>query len=328
MSCELVRPNNLLLNIGKTDYIFFGPHYSRVYEKGEHDMEELQSIAPQYLFSDPYDGYTGPEHGIVNKKGEFKLQELYDVAPMFYLEEHIITNEGDIIMPSESVKYLGMHIDSKLQFQYHINIITCRFSRLVSSFWNSIELSMETKKIIYHSLVESHLNYGITIWGSEYAKNLTTNTDYNRVPNNLKNINTTQNKVIRAMLRKPKYNKKTKEYTHMLPLYKQLGILRIQELYYYNLGILAYSYFNKPIFPQLIKQKYDSFKSEHNHNTRSKYQNLDYKRPNNYNTYREPSIASSMYWNSLPNQIKNANNIKSFKNMLKEHLLKKYDEVE
>ena len=42
--------NELLLNITKTDYLHFGPHYNRCYIRGEYDLAELHNIAPQYIF--------------------------------------------------------------------------------------------------------------------------------------------------------------------------------------------------------------------------------------------------------------------------------------
>ena len=64
---EWFRLNQLLVNVNKTGYLFFGPHPNKVYTKGEIDMADLHSIAPHYLFEtdDPDD----PDHHTVNKKG-------------------------------------------------------------------------------------------------------------------------------------------------------------------------------------------------------------------------------------------------------------------
>ena len=98
-------------------------------------------------------------------------------------------------MPSDNVKYLGMYIDSKLDFKYHASIVTCKTSRMIGTYWKCTVLDLQTKKIIYHSLVESYLNYGITVWASELAKNLTTDHDRNHIPISLRPVVTAQNKV-------------------------------------------------------------------------------------------------------------------------------------
>jgi len=147
---------------------------------------------------------------------------------------------------------------------------------------------------------------------------------YDRTPGILKSIVTVQNKIIRAIFRKPKYDRSNNQYTEMSPLYTQLNVLKVHELYYYNLGVLVHDYFNKSTFPELLKEQFDTFRSDKPQNTRSSSMNLNYKVPNYITTYRKPTIAGSMFWNSLPNDIKCIADKKSFKNKLKCHLLKRY----
>ncbi len=76
-----------------------------------------------------------------------------------FIDDSIETEDGAIISPSDSVKYLGMYIDTKLNFKYHINIVISKISKMIGNFWRATGLDIKAKKIIYHSLVESHLNY-------------------------------------------------------------------------------------------------------------------------------------------------------------------------
>ena len=140
----------MLLNTDKTEYTFFGPHYPKVYEKGELDLTELHLALPRLLFDfkidDIYSGNSSPE--LINKKGYFVLQELHEITPKYYLEEHIISDDGTIILSNDTVKYLGMYIDSKLNFKYHTSIITCKISRMIGTFWKCVGLDIKTKKIV------------------------------------------------------------------------------------------------------------------------------------------------------------------------------------
>ena len=102
-----------------------------------------------------------------------------------------------------------MFIDSQLNFKYHINILTCKISRMTGIFWKCMDIDIKTKKIIYHSLVESHLNYGITIWCSEFSKILTTDSNEHQIPTTIKPIITAQNKVVRAIFKKQNSVKST-----------------------------------------------------------------------------------------------------------------------
>ena len=114
--------NELLLNIEKTDYLHYGPHYNKVYiNKGEHDLTEFHNALPQFLFEPDNWEEGDPDHNEINKKGEFVLQELYKVCPKYMLHECITMPDKSLIFEPDNVKYLGVHIDNKLRFK---NILT------------------------------------------------------------------------------------------------------------------------------------------------------------------------------------------------------------
>ena len=317
--------NKLLLNINKTEYTFFGPHYPKIYEKGEFDLTEFHKTVPRFIFEIDYPSSVSLTPEQINKNGYFIFDDLHEVAPKYHLEEHIVNDEGSIIAPSDNVKYLGMYLDSKLNFKYHVSIVACKISRMVGTFWKcNIGLDLKTKKIIYHSLVESYINYGNIIYCSELSKNLCLEHDINHIPLTLRPIATSQNKIIRAIFRKPKYDKKNKVHTSMSPLYKSLEVLKFQDLYYYNLAIFAHDYFNDAIIPIIFRNKLDVFRTDSYHNTRNFEMNLNYNVPNLLNTYRKPTIACSMMWNRLPNELKHIKAKPTFKLKLKQFFLSKY----
>ena len=322
--------NDLLLNVAKTEYIFFGPHNPKVSEKGEYDLTDLHQNAPRYLFIDDEENFTdsGPSNKVVKIKGDFVLKELHEIAPAYLIEEHITSDDGSIILTSDNVKYLGLQIDTKLKFHKHIAIVGCKISRVIGIYWKCIDnLKLATKKLIYHSLVESYLNYGIIVWGSELVKNLTSSNDnkysMDHIPLALKPIKKVQNKIIRAIFGKCKYNKKTKTNTQTSPLYKELGVLKFHDLYYYNLAIHVHNYFNNNTFPAAMIEKFETLIGEPR-DSRNLGKNLIYKVPNLTSTYRKPSIAGSIYWNKLPMDLKKIRSIKKFKDKLKRHLINSY----
>ena len=135
---------------------------------------------------------------------------------------------------------------------------------------------------------------------------------------------TVQNKIIRAIFRKPKYDKKLKVNTTMSPLYKALDVLKLQDLYYYNLAILAHDYFHSGVIPDVFREKLDVFRTGSSHQTRNLGFNLNYNVPNLLNTYRKPTIACSMLWNRLSTELKQIKTKTNFKTKLKEFLMSKY----
>ena len=74
---------------------------------------------------------------------------------------------------SNYVTFLGIYIDDKLEWGEHIQ----RISKKISSGSYAINkskrlLSLENLKLLYYSLVHSHLNYGTILWGAAYRYRL------------------------------------------------------------------------------------------------------------------------------------------------------------
>jgi len=73
----------------------------------------------------------------------------------------------DEIKELSSIKHLGLIYDNNLNWKYHIEHLT----KLVRTFFNifkTLRLFLDTKvlRIVYYSLVNSIISYGISIWGS------------------------------------------------------------------------------------------------------------------------------------------------------------------
>ena len=78
----------------------------------------------------------------------------------------------------DSVKYLGVTIDSRLNFDDHINLLCGKISRSVGVLSKLRHvLPLKALQNLYYSLIYPHLLYGIIIWGNTYEmylKRLTT----------------------------------------------------------------------------------------------------------------------------------------------------------
>ena len=313
--------NELLLNIDKTDYLMFGPRYNKNYVKGEHDMTELHSAVPAYLTDDVSDDCNKTE---LNTRGEFILKELHSITPQYLIQEHFETSDGTITIENNTVKYLGLHIDNVLNFNKHISITCCKIIRLVNSFWKCPIQDIKIKKQIYHALVESHLNYGILVYASNFSKHVASNDVKSGIPNNLTQLVVTQNKILRAIFRIPKYDRINNVYNDSSSLYKELGVLKLEDLYRYNLGLLTHNSIYSDIYPTRIKELFTLRTEIIDRNTRTNEMDLYYPTPKTMNTERKPSIAGSKLWNSLPEQLKSIKSLRKFKAELKKYLTRNY----
>ena len=71
------------------------------------------------------------------------------------------------------LSFLGILIDDKCNWNYHINYIRAKLSKSISII-NKIKNKLPLKNgigiiQIYYSIFESHLNYYSSIWGSTFC---------------------------------------------------------------------------------------------------------------------------------------------------------------
>lgn len=87
---------------------------------------------------------------------EDKTQEL-----MFSLRKHdVVTGEAD------SVRFLGVHLDSTLTWGTHIDSLAAKLSSNIFALRIlAFSLSSEVLRSVYFAMIESHLKYGVLLWG-------------------------------------------------------------------------------------------------------------------------------------------------------------------
>ena len=128
-------------------------------------------------------------------------------------QQHLITKLGFVNSSSElpAIKFLGVYIDPNINFRYHIKYIR---RKILNSIFVLKRLKnflpQESLRMLYFSLIHSHINYCLPIWSSSLLSNLN-------------DIFMLQKKAVR-IITNSSYNE------HTPPLFKQLGILPILEL--------------------------------------------------------------------------------------------------
>ncbi|GFS66597.1 RNA-directed DNA polymerase from mobile element jockey [Trichonephila clavipes] len=94
------------------------------------------------------------------------------------------------------VKYLGLHIDSRLTFKKHIDYLAEKFwGRIhlgISLIGRRSPLSLENKIILYKQILHSVITYGSPVWGAAATTHM-------------KKIQVIQNKILRFMTNAPWY---------------------------------------------------------------------------------------------------------------------------
>jgi hypothetical protein len=130
------------------------------------------------------------------------------------------------IPQTKSIKYLGIILDMNLSWKDHLSKLRKEIGLSIYKFYYLRDLcSSKVLKILYQSLVESRLMYGIICWGGTYFTNL-------------KILLTAQKHIIRLITHQGKR-------VNSFPLFKTLGILPLRYLYVYRVSQIFYKRCNE-----------------------------------------------------------------------------------
>ena len=160
---------------------------------------------------------------------------------------------------------------------------------------------------LYFSLFASHLSYALPVWGSA-----------NQVL--IHNLNILQKKAIRAITF-------SDYHAHTSPIFKKLGILKIEDLFKYKVSSLMWDYDHNNL-PKALNALFKKTRDTHSYGTRSaNADKLDIERTNTtrYGTKSFKVIGATIL-NELKDcdYYKNAKTKSSFLKSYKEALLSSY----
>lgn len=183
----------------------------------------------------------------------------------------------------EVTKHLGVTIDSKLTWQPHVDQLCKKLSSGTYVIRRIKQVGgLDTAKVAYYALFESHLRYGIAIWGA------TANT-------NLERALIQQKRAIRC-LAGLHYQESCRD------AFKQLKILTVVTLYIRETILYA------------VTTKQPRHQDIHQYNTRHA---SDFTLPPHHLSLyaKKPTYKGSLYYNHLPDLLKNLSP-QQFKNKL------------
>ena len=73
---------------------------------------------------------------------------------------------GKRLYPTDSVKYIGVKTDSKLNWKSHVNATVTKLNRANAMLYTVRDsVNANILKSIYYALFESHINYASIAWG-------------------------------------------------------------------------------------------------------------------------------------------------------------------
>ena len=198
------------------------------------------------------------------------------------------------------VTYLGVILDSGLSWKQHINKIKNTITPIIgiiSKIRHYVPKSILVT--IYNSLILPHLSYCIEVWGHTFETVL-------------KPLYILQKRIVRLM-------NFANFSEHSEPLFKKFGILNIYKLCKLQTGMLIFDLKNK----NLASNELRYFEPiSHSHNTRSLIKSNFYvQRVNSTRSQKSVIYSGTIFWNSLPLDLKIITSRNKFKRNLKIHLL-------
>ncbi len=213
-----------------------------------------------------------------------------------------LTLNGSTLLRKSQIKYLGVLVDEKLTWKPHVN--SC-VSKLNKCLWAIFKLrfyvNISTLCSVYYSFAYPYLQYGISSWGGA-CKTI------------LQPLSTKQKIIVKCIL-----NQNYRQASS--PLFTKLSLLKLNEIYKFQICKLLYSQFKKDI---IILPSITNLNNLHPHKTRLAVKQHFFL-PLVSSDLGKTSLSYNgvIIWNSIPIEIKNSSNFK-FKVLLKQHFLKSY----
>lgn len=211
------------------------------------------------------------------------------------------------INPKETMKVLGMKIDSRLTWKEHIALIRSRAANGIRNIARSNNiLSLPTRIILTNAIVVPHYNYGDIIYDgcSAEARN---------------QLERSQNYAAKALLGRGKFSSATDALLELnwIPLHQRRKI---------HQGVFVHKALNQ-------KSSYHATTSinnllpRHSYSTRQKLDNrLNSQTHSTARSEKSVIYRSTHAWNSFPREIRFIEDTKNFKDTLQRFYIDKYKE--
>ena len=230
--------------------------------------------------------------------------------PSKSLENRItLTLAGKKIFESKKVKYLGIILDDRLTWKIHISELCKKLGRTVGMLFKiRYQCNKKVLRSLYFSLFESHLSYGLPVWGSANQALI-------------QKLFFLQKKAIRAITF-------SDFRAHSSPLFKKLNVLKVHDLFQYQVSSIMWD-FDHYTLPHALNPLFNKTRDTHSYGTR--FANADKLTVERVNTSKYGLMSFKVIGANKLNELKdcdfynNARTKQVFLNSLKENIISNYE---
>ena len=212
-----------------------------------------------------------------------------------------------------TVKYLGILLDSQLTYKNQINALSKKVSRAIGVLYKLRPfVTSKTLISVYYAIIYPFLLYGIVLWG-----NVSTTL--------IKPLYILQKKIVRMITYNDKYSTTTGLLSHSLPLFHKLKMLNILDIHKQHVGKFVFESVNG-LGPSKSILKFTRASEIHDHNRRFAEQGNFFNNGVRTNRYglKALKIHGTKVWESIPINIRESRTTKSFNFKYKRYLIGSY----
>jgi len=212
-------------------------------------------------------------------------------------------------MQHSKVSYLGCILDENLNGEsMAYNVIKKINMKLMFLYRKNKFLTPQLRRMLCNALIQPHFDYASTAWYPSLNANLK------------KKLQTMQNKCIRFSLF-------LGNRTHIgMTEFDKINWLPVNERFMQITSAYVFKFFNNKT-PAYIKEVFEPV-IDSGRNTRNSF--LQLKQPSVKSNFGKSSLSffGPQYWNKLSKEVKEGENVNSFKHRVKKHLFKRMEETE
>ena len=220
-----------------------------------------------------------------------------------YIHFPNIHNNNHIIHQTEFIKFLGVIFDYNLKFREHLKYISDKISKWIGILYKlRYFLPSQILLKIYKSFVHPYILYGLEIWYSsfQYVGD---------------RILVLQKKVMRCIYKLP-FNDHTSQY------FKISRVLKVSDLFKYNLVIILFKMFNYNMYPSL-RSSLTQHADIHSHFTRGR-QNFIIPRFRKARFSKSIVVLGTKFLNEFSSTIFESDSLQMCKRMLNQSFFENY----
>ena len=206
---------------------------------------------------------------------------------------------GECIKEEFKTKFLGVIVDNKLSWLYHIQYIKKKIAKGIGVICRAKHLlNVKTLCTLYYSFVYPYLNYAAEVWGNACASHLLS-------------IIKLQKKVMRIITN-------SRRLEHALPLFQKLNVLRFEEIHLYKIALIMFKVYHK-ITPVVFSNLFIRNTDIHDYETRQADQfHVPHARTNYM--LNAISVKGVKVWNEVSTKVNFDCSYLSFKFALKKYI--------